>query len=66
MTDVQARFQAALLRLLRQDLPAPTIRDRLHADPTLSELADYIASLDLHALAVAQALVAKWHPTDAS
>ena len=64
MTDVQARYQAALLGLLREDMPASTLRDTLLADPTLAELAEYIASLDLHALVVARELVAKWHPTD--
>ena len=56
------RWQARLLALLRAGDPPEAIRAALLADPELAPLHAYAAGLDLHALAVAVALVAKWSP----
>lgn len=64
MSDAQAAYQRALLRLLHQGATPEQIRTALLADPALTELADYIESLDPHALVVAGALVARWSGHD--
>jgi hypothetical protein len=56
-------WQARLLTLLREGGEPEAIRATLLADPELRPLHGYAAGLDLHALAVAVALVAKWAPT---
>ncbi len=63
MTDVQARYQSALLRLLRTGADPEVIRATLADDPALAELRDYVMSLDAHALSVAVELVATWSGT---
>lgn len=64
MTDVQAAYQRALLRLLHDGAGPEEVRTKLLADPDLVELSDYIMSLDLHALVVARELVARWSGRD--
>jgi hypothetical protein len=53
-------WQARLLALLRDGGEPAAIRAALLADPELEPLYAYAAGLDLHALAVAVELVAKW------
>lgn len=57
---VLQRWQARLLALLREGGEPASIRAALLADPELAPLHAYAAGLDLHALAVAVELVAKW------
>ena len=64
MTDVQATYQRALLRLLHDGASPEEIRAALLADPALAELSDYIEDLDGHALVVARELVARWSGRD--
>lgn len=64
MTDVQAAYQRALLRLLHDGAGPDEIRATLLADSDLVVLRDYIMSLDLHALVVARELVARWSGRD--
>ena len=54
------RWQARLLSLLQAGREPAEIRAALLADPELGPLHAYAAGLDLHALAVAAELVAKW------
>lgn len=56
------RWQARLLELLREGGAPAAIRAALLADPELQPLHTHAAGLDLHALAVAVELVAKWSP----
>lgn len=60
--EVLRCWQARLLELLRAGEEPAAIRAALLADPRLAPLQAYAASLDLHALAVAVELVAKWAP----
>lgn len=62
--EVLRRWQTRLLELLREGGAPATIRSALLADPRLVPLRAYAAGLDLHALAVAVELVAKWAPRD--
>lgn len=62
--EVLRRWQARLLELLRAGGDPAAIRSALLADPRLAPLRAYAAGLDLHALAVAVELVAKWAPRD--
>lgn len=64
MSDVQAAYQRALLRLLHDGAGPEEILARLLADPALVELSDYIESIDPHALVVARELVAHWSGRD--
>lgn len=63
--DVLHRWQTRLLELLRAGGDPAAIRSALLADPELAPLHAYAAALDLHALAVAVELVARWSPTPA-
>ena len=54
------RWQTRLLSLLQAGREPAEIRAALLADPELGPLHAYAAGLDLHALAVATELVAKW------
>jgi hypothetical protein len=56
------RWQTRLLELLREGRAPAVIQAALLAEPELAPLHAYAASLDLHALAVAVELVAKWAP----
>jgi hypothetical protein len=56
------RWQARLLELLREGRGPAEVRAALLADSELQPLHAYAAGLDLHALAVAAELVAKWGP----
>ncbi|MCX4239923.1 multinuclear nonheme iron-dependent oxidase [Paraliomyxa miuraensis] len=56
-------WQTQLLQRLLEGQPPETIRAALLADPELRPLHAHAAGLDLHALEVARALVAKWRPT---
>jgi hypothetical protein len=56
------RWQTRLLTLLRAGHEPAEIRATLLADPELQPLHAHAAGLDLHALAVAVELVAKWRP----
>lgn len=60
--EVLRCWQARLLELLLAGEEPTAIRAALLADPRLAPLAAYAAGLDLHALAVAVELVAKWAP----
>jgi hypothetical protein len=64
--EVLQRWQARLLELLRAGGDPAAIRSTLLADPELAPLHAYAAGLDLHALAVAVELVAKWAPAPVS
>lgn len=55
-------WQTRLLMLLRAGESPAAIRAALLADPELRSLHAHAAELDLHALAVAVELVAKWGP----
>jgi hypothetical protein len=59
-TDDLARFQAALVDLLAQDLPADVIQGRLHEDAAFAEFRDYVDGFEPRMLAVAAELVKKW------
>ena len=48
-----ARFQALLLDLLMQELPADEVARRLAADEASRPFADYVRSFDLRAVEVA-------------
>lgn len=54
------RWQTRLLALLQANVDPAEVRAALLADPELAPLHAYAAGLDLHALAVAAELVAKW------
>jgi hypothetical protein len=54
------RWQTRLLALLQEGREPADVRAALLADPELRPLHAYAAGLDLHALAVATELVAKW------
>jgi len=56
------RWQLRLLELLHEGRDPAEIRAALLADPELEPFHAYAAGLDLHALAVATELVAKWGP----
>jgi hypothetical protein len=56
------RWQTRLLALLREGRAPAEVRAALLADPKLAPLHAYAAGLDLHALAVATELIAKWGP----
>ena len=58
--DDLARFQAALLDLLSQDLPADAMRQRLRDDPAFAEFREYVVGFEPRMLAVAAELVKKW------
>jgi hypothetical protein len=60
MADDLARFQAALLDLLSQDLPPDAMRQRLRDDPAFAEFRDYVDRFEPRMLAVAAELVKKW------
>jgi hypothetical protein len=60
--SVLHRWQSRLLALLRDGGEPERIRAALLADPELEPLHAYAAGLDLHALAVAVELVARWAP----
>lgn len=55
-----ASFQAALLELLHQDLPAAEILRRLQSDAVFEPFRSYIATFDVRAVEVARELVQKW------
>ena len=55
-----ARFQAALLDLLAQDLPLPVIRERLAQDEAFAIFREYVQSFEPRMLEVAALLVKKW------
>ena len=58
--EVLGRYQRRLVELLREGIEPEAIRAALVATPELSPLRRYLEGLDLHALAVATALVARW------
>jgi len=58
--DVLRCYQRRLVELLREGVEPEAVRAALLATPQLASLRSYIEGLDLHALAVATALVAKW------
>ena len=61
MDDAVLRcYQRRLLELLRDGGEPEAIRSALLAEPELVPLKSYIEGLDLHGLAVATELVAKW------
>ena len=55
-----AAFQAALLELLHQDLPAAEILRRLQSEAVFEPFRSYLATFDLRAVEVAGELVQKW------
>lgn len=55
-----ARHQHHLVTRLREGGEPESIVDALLGEPSLAPLHDYVASLDLHAVAVAAGLVARW------
>jgi hypothetical protein len=58
--DDLARFQASLLALLAQDLPADTIQRHLHEDEAFAEFRAYVDGFEPTMLVVAAELVKKW------
>ena len=55
-----ARFQAVLLALLAQDLPADEVHRRLVQDPASRPFADYVAGFDLRCVEVAGRITRKF------
>ncbi|MBI1831439.1 MAG: hypothetical protein HYR84_08320 [Planctomycetes bacterium] len=58
--DELARFQAALLDLLFQDLPIDVVQARLQSDPAFADFRTYVDGFEPRMLAVAAELVKKW------
>ena len=58
--DDLAAFQAALLALLAEDLPAETLLHRLREDAAFAGYREYVEGFEPRMLAVAAELVKKW------
>jgi hypothetical protein len=58
--DGLARFQAALLDLLAEDLPVDLVQHRLHEDAAFVEFRAYVDAFEPRMLTVAMELVKKW------
>ena len=58
--DDLAEFQAALVELLAQDLPADVFERRLREDAAFAEFRAYVGGFEPRMLAVAAELVKKW------
>jgi hypothetical protein len=60
MADELADFQAALLALLAEDLPAEAMARRLREDQAFAAYRDYVLGFEPRMLAVAAELTNKW------
>ena len=58
--DELAAFQAALLKLLAEDLSAETLSRRLREDAAYAGFREYVDGFEPRMLAVAAELVKKW------
>ena len=58
--EMLADFQAALLELLSQDLPADVIQQRLRDDPAFEGYREYVKGFDPAMIVVASALTKQW------
>ena len=62
--EMLARFQSALLLLLREDLPEAAVRERLDEDPAFESFRAEVRAIDPRALGIAARVVKKWARRD--
>ena len=62
--EALARFQSALLLLLKEDLPEAAVRERLETDPAFEPFRADVRAIDARALGIAARVVKKWARRD--
>jgi len=62
--EALARFQSALLLLLKEDLPEAAVRERLETDPEFEPFCAEVRAIDSRALGIAARIVKKWARRD--
>jgi len=62
--EALARFQSALLLLLKEDLPEDAVRERLENEPELEPFRAEVRAIDSRALGIAARIVKKWARRD--
>ena len=62
--EALARFQSALLLLLKEDLPEAAVRERLENDPAFEPYRAEVRAIDSRALGIAARVVKKWARRD--
>ena len=62
--EALARFQSALLLLLKEDLPEAAVRERLAKGPAFEPFRAEVSAIDPRALGIAARIVKKWARRD--